>query len=189
MHEWWLLRAAGGNPLVRGSDRLELLIVTLGLLVVVVAAAFAGALGTAVHDARAREYVEQARTRHTVTAEAIDDSTIVLGVNDNVSTRVDVRWHIDGTEHIDSVAPEHVVKAGDLLMIWVGRDGYLVDAPRPTWQAGVDAVVVGYGTWQTVVLAVAGLILWTRSRCDRRRDSAWEHDIRCLIHENGGRTP
>src|ERR1700742_406294 len=113
-YRWWVLRAAGRNPLVRGSDRLELLIVTLGILVVVVAAACAGALGTAVHDARSRVYIAQAQTRHTVIAEAIDDSTVVLGVHDdNMTTTVKARWQVNGIEHTDSVVPNHTVKAGD----------------------------------------------------------------------------
>ena len=189
IHGWWVLRAAGRNPLVRGSDRLELLIVALGILVVVVAAACAGALGTAVHDARSRVYIAQAQTRHTVVAEAIDDSTIVLGVHDNTTTSVDARWQVDGTEHTASVTVDRAVKTGDPVRIWVDRDGNRVDAPTPTSQAGVDAVLVAYAAWQTVVLAAAALIWWGRSRLDRRRDSAWERDIRCLIHDNGGRTP
>src|SRR5258705_1005682 len=112
IHGWWVLRAAGGIPLVRGSDRLELLIVALGILVVVVAAACAGALGTAVHDARSRVYIAQAQTRHTVIAEAVDDSTIVLGVHDNMTTRVKARWQVNGTERTGSVAPDRPVKTG-----------------------------------------------------------------------------
>jgi hypothetical protein len=42
--------------------------------------------------------------------------------------------------------------------------------------------------WQSVALAAAGLIWWGRSRLDRRRDSAWERDIRCVIDDDGGRT-
>ncbi len=68
VHGWWVLRACGRNPLVRGIDRLELLIIAVGVLVVLVAAALAGALGTAVHDARSRVYIAQAQTRHAVTA-------------------------------------------------------------------------------------------------------------------------
>ena len=189
IHGWWVLRAVGRNPLVRASDRLELLIVALGIFVVVVAAACAGALGTAVHDARSRVYIAQAQTRHTVIAEAIDVSTIVLGIHDNMTTRVNARWQVNGTEHTGSVTPDHAVKTGDPLLIWVDRNGYRVDAPAPTSQAGIDAVLVAYGAWQTVVLVAAALIWWARSRLDRRRDSAWERDIRCLIHDNGGRTP
>ena len=39
VHGWWVLRACGRNPLVRGIDRLELLIIAVGILVVLVAAA------------------------------------------------------------------------------------------------------------------------------------------------------
>ena len=73
----WVLRACRRDPLVRGSDRLELLIIALTILVAVVAAARAGALGTAIHDARSRVYIAQAQTRHTGTARATEDSTIV----------------------------------------------------------------------------------------------------------------
>jgi hypothetical protein len=189
VHGWWVLRACGRNPLVRRIDRLELLIVALGILVVVVAAAFAGALGTAVHDARSRVYIAQAQTRHTVIARAIDDSTIVLGVDDNTATtRVNARWQVNGSEHTGSLNWDHAVKTGDPLTIWVDRSGDRVDAPTPISQAGVDAVGVAYMAWQSVALAAAGLIWWGRSRLDRRRDSAWERDIRCLIDDDGGRT-
>jgi len=188
VHGWWVLRACGRNPLVRRTDRLELLIVGLGILVVVVAAAFAGALGTAVHDARTRVYIAQAQTRHTVTARAIDDSTIVFGVDDNTATRVNARWQVNGTEHTGSLNWDHAVKTGDPLTIWVDRNGNRVDAPTPVSQAGADAVGVAYVAWQSVALAAAGSICWGRSRLDRRRDSAWERDIRCLIDDDGGRT-
>jgi hypothetical protein len=188
VHVWWVLRACGRNPLVRGIDRLELLIVALGILVVVVAAAGAGALGTAVHDARSRVYIAQAQTRHTVTARAIDVSTIIRRVDDNAATRVTARWQVNDTEHTGGFNYDHAVKTGDPLTIWVDRDGNRVDPPTPTSRAGVEAVGVAYVVWQTVALAVAGLVCWGRARLDRRRDSAWERDIRCLIDNGGGRT-
>jgi hypothetical protein len=188
VHGWWVLRACGRNPLVRGIDRLELVIVALGILLVVVAAACAGALGTAVHDARSRVYIAQAQTRHTVTARAIDDSTIVIGVDDNAATRVDARWQVNGTERTGSFTLDSAVKTGDPLRVWVDRNGNRVDAPTPTSQAGLDAVGVAYVAWQSVALAAAGLICWGRSRLDRWRDSAWERDIRCLIDDDSGRT-
>jgi len=188
VHAWWVLGACGRNPLVRGIDRLELVIIVLGMLVALAAAACAGALGTAVHDARGRVYVAQAQTRHAVTARATHDSTIVVGVDDDTVTRVNARWQVDGTEHAGSLKWDRAVKTGDPLKIWVGRDGNRVDAPTPTFHAGVDAVVVAYAAWQTVAFAVAGLIWWGRSRLDRLRDSAWEHDIRCLVDDAGGRT-
>jgi hypothetical protein len=67
---WWMLRAGSRNPLVRAIDRLELLIMALGFVAVLLAAACAGALGTAVFDARSHVYSTQAQTRHTVTGTA-----------------------------------------------------------------------------------------------------------------------
>jgi hypothetical protein len=186
LHGWWVLRACGRNPLVRASDRVELLIIVLGISAVMLAGAFAGALGTAVHDARSRVYITQGQTRHPVTARAIGDSTTVLGVDGNTATRVNVRWQVDGTEYTDSLNMARAVKIGDPLRIWVDRNGNLVDAPMPTSQAGVDAFTVAYAAWQTVVLAVAGLIYWGHSRLEHRRDTAWEREIRSLMHRSAG---
>jgi hypothetical protein len=188
VHGWWVLGACGRNPLVRGVDRLELFIVALGIFVALAATACAGALGTAVHDARSRVYVEQAQTRHTVTARATTDSTIVVRVDDSTATTTNARWQVDGTEHTGSFTLDHAVKTGDPLTIWVDRHGDRVDAPAPTSQAGVDAVGVAYAAWQAMALAVTGLVRWGRSHLDGRRDSAWEHDIRCLVDDDEWRT-
>ncbi len=189
IHGPWVLRACGRNPLVRASDRLELLIVSLGILVALVATACAGALGTAVHDERSRVYVAQAETRQAVIARAIDESKVVLGVDNNAATRVNARWQVNGIEHTGSLTWDGAVKTGDPLRIWVDRNGKRVDAPTPTSQAGVDAVCVAYSAWQTVALVATGLTCWGRSRIERRRDSAWEREIRCLIHDDSGRKP
>jgi hypothetical protein len=113
----------------------------------------------------------------------------MFGADGNTATRVNVRWKVDGTEYTDSFNMAHAVKTGDPLRIWVDRNGNRVDAPMPTSQAGVDAFTVAYAAWQTVVLAVAGLIYWGHSRLEHRRESAWEREIRCLIHDDRGRKP
>jgi hypothetical protein len=186
---WWVLRACGRNPLVRGSDRLELLITALGILFVLVAAACSGALGTAVHDARSNVYTAQAQTRRTVIARAIDDSTIVFGDDEYPTVRVNARWQANGTDHTGSFTLPRAVKTGDPLSIWADANGNRVDAPTPTSQAGVDAVGVAYTAWLTMALAAAGLICWGRSRLERLRDSAWEREIRCLVDDDSGRKP
>jgi hypothetical protein len=155
------LRACGRNPLVRDSDRLELLIVSLGILVVLIAAACAGALGTAVHDACSSVYTTQAHTRQTLVARAIDDSSIVLGSDEyTTKTRVNARWRANGTEHSGSLTVDKVVKIVEPLKIWVDLNREPVEAPTPISRAGVDAVGVAYGAWQLVALAAAGLFWW-----------------------------
>ncbi len=172
---WWILRACSRNPLVRAIDRLELLVIAVGFAVALVAAAYAGALGTAVYDARSRVYIAQAQTTHAVTGTATEDGTATAANAARWQGRTG--WHRDRS-----------VNTGDPLTIWVDGSGDRVDAPAPISQAGVDAVGVAYVAWQSVALAAAGLICWGRSRLDRRRDSAWERDIRCLIDDDGGRT-
>jgi hypothetical protein len=187
-HRWWVLRACGRNPLVRSVDRIELLIVVFGIVVALVCAASAGALGTAVHDARSRVYTAQARTRHVVTARATDNSVIGTSVDDSAAARANIRWQANGTVHTGSLEVDHAVKLGDPLAIWVDGSGNLVDAPAPASQAAVDAVAVVYVALQAVILIVTVLVYAGRSHLDRRRDSAWERDIRCLIDDDGGRT-
>jgi hypothetical protein len=185
IHVWCILRACGRrNPLVRNSDRIELLIVALGVLVALVATACAGALGTAVYDARSSVYLAEAQTRHTVIATAIEESTTALGVRDNVVTTVNARWQVDGTEHAGSSTLDGPVKTDDPLVIWVDRDGNRVDAPTPTSRAAVDAVGVAYAAWQTVLFTVTALVRWGHSRLDRWRMSGWEREIRWLRREN-----
>jgi hypothetical protein len=133
-------------------------------------------------------YITQAQTRHALTATATKDSMIVLRGDDSTATRVNARWQVDGTEHTATLNWDHAVKSGEPLTIWVDRNGDHVDAPAPTSQAAKDAVAVAYVAWQMVALATAGLVCLGRSWLDRRRDSAWERDIRRLIDDEGGRT-
>jgi hypothetical protein len=185
-HVWWLLRAyRRSNPLVRGSDRLELFFIALGVLVVLVATACAGALGTAVHDARSRVYLDEANTRHSVIGTAVQNSTTVLGIERNSVTSVNVRWLVDGIEHVEHLTVPDTVKAGAPLVIWLDRNGNRVDAPTPTSQAGVDAVVTAMMFWLTVAFTVTGMICLTRSGLNRRRIRNWDRDLRSLVHDGG----
>ena len=76
-HRWWT-GSFRRNPLVRGSDRIEVLVLGFAVLFIVVAIPVAGAIGTFVHDARTRVYAEEALTRHEVIATAIEDGVIVV---------------------------------------------------------------------------------------------------------------
>ncbi|MCK0174903.1 MULTISPECIES: hypothetical protein [Mycobacteriaceae] len=46
----WMRRLRGGNPLVRTSDRVEVLAMVFAVVFAVLVVPFAGAIGTAVHD-------------------------------------------------------------------------------------------------------------------------------------------
>ena len=168
---WPPLRVLSRNPLVRASDRIEAAAITLAVLMVIVAAAWAGALGTMVHDSSAHRYAQEARTRHPVLATAMADSAPSL-----VSPSLD---------HTAELPSDNSAKANDPLPIWVDDHGDRVPPPSPASRAVTDAVSVAVVTWMTAVLAVAVAWGFIRVRVARMRDAQWGRDIRCLV---GGRT-
>ena len=184
---WPVLRIFSRNPLVRTSDRIEAAVTTLAGLLVVVAAACAGVLGTMIHDAETQNYLEQARTRHAVVANAVDDSKPV-GSPETTAFTVHAQWQLNGIDHAAVIAWEYAVKAGDPLQIWVDGDGNRVDQPTPIARADIDALTVAVVGWSIVASAAALVVATVRAHVNRMRDAQWEREIRSLVEDDGGRT-
>lgn len=72
-----ILRVFSRNPLVRGTDRLEAVVMLLAVTVSLLTIPFAAAAGTAVHDSRSHVYAHQAQTRHPATATVIDHEGVI----------------------------------------------------------------------------------------------------------------
>jgi hypothetical protein len=172
---WWF-RVWGSNKLVRRSDRLEAVVLALAIVVTVIAAPIAGAIGTSVHDARARLYAEQAQDRHQVTATAIDDSDLV-GRPNAVSFVVRAKWNAAGRDHTGVVPWPDQAKPGEQQAIWVNAQGGLVAPPSPPSRAGSDALGVGLALWFGVAAAAAGLVAAVRRRLDHWRYVQWDREI------------
>jgi hypothetical protein len=184
---WPVLRLFSRNPLMRTSDRIEAAVVTLAGLLVVVAAACAGVIGTMIHDAEAQNYLEQARTRHAVVAIAVDDSKPAVS-SETTASRVYARWQANGVVHADILGWDYAVKAGDPLQIWVDGDGNRVDRPTPVERAAADALTAAIVGWLIVALAAAQVVCAVRAHANRMRDAQWEREIRYLVDDDGGRT-
>jgi hypothetical protein len=183
----WIIRALGRNPLVRISDRVEALVLVLVFATALVVTPVAGAIGTAVHESRARLYTEQAQTRHIVAATAIEDSTAFVE-QDVEAFRTHAHWRANGVEHFGSVDLAFATKAGDPLDVWVDASGDQVAAPTPTSRAGIDAMFAGAGAWLTVMAGVAGLSMIVRLWLTRRRYTGWDREWQSLVSDDGGRT-
>jgi hypothetical protein len=65
---WPLMCALCRNPLVRVTDRLETLVIVLAIVVSLLATPVAGAVGTAVYDARRQQYEAEVLTEHAADA-------------------------------------------------------------------------------------------------------------------------
>jgi hypothetical protein len=84
---WWLLAACGRNPLVRVVDRLELVVIALAIPAGPFAAAGAGALGTAVHEACSSTHAAQSQMRQSATATA----ATATAAGASIETRMNAR--------------------------------------------------------------------------------------------------
>ena len=120
---WWRWRLAqvrGRNPLVRTSDRIEVAVMALAVVVSLTVAPFALAIGTAVHDEHAKTYAAQQLDRHRVPAPATDGGP---------------HWPIADVENA-TVLPAKYAAGTD---IWVDQAGRQVSPPASSWQASIMA--------------------------------------------------
>ncbi len=184
---WPVLRLFSRNPLVRVGDRIETAAVALGVLLVVIATACAGAMGTMLHDSQAQKYLEQQQTRHAIVARAFDDGEPAASPQ-SASYTVLSKWRFNGTNHTELIGWTNYVKAGDPLDIWVDDRGDRVAPPRPVARAAVDALSAAVIGWFVVILAIAHAVNAVRAHARRMRDAQWEQAIRELVDEDGGRT-
>jgi hypothetical protein len=184
---WPGLRLFSRNPLVRASDRIESAVIAFVLLFVIIATACAGVLGTAVYDAKAQTYREQAQTRHAVVATAVADSESAVSPETTAFT-VQARWRLSDVDHAELLGWNNSVKAGEPLSIWVDDHGDRVEQPSPVERAALDALSAAAIGWLIVAAAAAQVVLVVRAHTIRMRDAQWERDIRCLVDEDGGRT-
>jgi hypothetical protein len=186
-----LLRLAGRDPLVRITDRIEALVFVVVVVVSLLAAPIAAAIGTAVYDTSRRAYAEQAETRHTVAATVTD-----VGVSAQIvrtGTTVPARWTAAGAEHTGAVKVQSTVETGDTVEVWVDNNGAQVPAPSSTSRAAAEAAMGALVLWICMVAIASTLFMVTRAACDRIRFRRWQHDLDNLVgngdgHQYPGRT-
>ncbi|MGX9791129.1 Rv1733c family protein [Mycobacterium sp. MMS18-G62] len=182
---WWF-RVLGRNPLVRGSDRIEVLVLSLAVLVTVVAMPVAATFGTSVHDARTRLYAEQAQTRHQVTATAVEEAVLSLDVeSDTMWFTANASWSVAGRDHVGTVTWPAYSKRGDQQVIWVDDAGKSVPAPPSQSRADTDAVGIALTMWLGAAAASAGLVFLVRRRLDHRRYREWDRVITASRNNDG----
>ncbi len=176
-----LARLFGRNPLVRTADRVEALLLVLAFAVSILALPVAAAVGTAVHESRARVYAEQAQTRHKVVATITGESDGRRNLSSPTVT-APARWVAAGTEHTGMVVIERAMKPGDRVDVWVDEQGSPVS--KPMFSALDEAVAAGAALWFGVVIGAAALCGFARVLLDRSRHAGWQRDFDRMV---GGR--
>jgi hypothetical protein len=187
-----LLRLLGRDPLVRITDRVQALVSVLTVVVTLLAAPIAAAVGTEVYDSRRDVYSEQVSSRDAVTA-TVTDVPVPQQILDTNMITVEARWSAAGTKHTGTVRAPSTVEAGDPIEIWVDDNGAQVPAPSPTTRAAVEAVTVALMIWTGFAAAAASLFTLARVACDRIRSIGWQRDIDAMVgngdgHQHPGRS-
>ncbi len=182
---WWIGRLFVRNPLLRRSDRIEVLATLAALVTLVVAIAVAGAVASEVHDAERRADVRQAEIQHVVNATVAEVGT-VTNFDGSETHVVRARWAVGSGSRTDSFQWGNDVKPGDRIQIWVDASGNHAYPPAPL-RPVLDAFAVAIAIVllaATLLTSMLGLMHW---RLQRARDAQWDREIRDLANKGGGR--
>ena len=179
----WLGRLLRGrrldwNPLRRGSDRAETIVLGALLAAFLAAAPFAAqAAGAWAHALAARQAQTQRADLSQVTATLLRTAPVLTGYGSASGIVIKARWQ----------APDGKIRTGELLMtadaaaghstqIWVDRTGRLTGPPLSADQVTGQvqlAAGVAVGGLAAMLITAAWLV---RSGLDRRRMAAWDAD-------------
>lgn len=167
----------GGNPLARGTDRVEggavLAAILVGLLLLPVMLVF----GSLTFESISERGAAQTRTRHdtvaTLTADAPEETVTSYGNTGKVL--VPAQWQRpDGSLGTGPVPADYGLEEGATVEIWIDRGGRVVDAPINSADAAFAAVMVAVWGWVAVLGVLALLLYGLRRVLDRRRYDAWD---------------
>jgi hypothetical protein len=93
-------------------------VVVAAVAISLLAAPVAGAIGTAVHDARSRVYGEEAHTRQPISAIVTTTGHSAAVARPYMDTTiVQARWLAEGIEHTETFGSKRAVTAGDQIDI------------------------------------------------------------------------
>jgi hypothetical protein len=168
----------GGNPLRRGADRVESVLVLGTVLLALLAVPAAAALGTAVRNASEHSAAQRRAELHQVQARTVEDTpTAVPVAPGQVGSRVRVAW-VDEAGFPQEGRTDVVIgtNAGTEVTIWLDRHGSIGAPPRQP----ADNTALGAAAGLTAVM-LAWPLLWglfrlARIPLDRRRARDWARE-------------
>ncbi|MGV0813139.1 hypothetical protein ABQF34_14355 [Mycolicibacterium boenickei] len=182
---WWVWRAIGRNPLVRGADRLEAWAMILAAVCLVLVIPHAVTVGQNVHDEILRTAEIQAKTR-TPTQATVTDVTPPIA--DEGAGVVTITWTANGAPHTGAIQRGPTTKVGDTIDVWVDQTGRRVPAPISAASAGTYAGAAAVSAWLGTLLLCGMALVAVRALLDRRRLRTWSAELRVLLDHGDGRT-
>ncbi|GAB2861969.1 Rv1733c family protein [Lentzea nigeriaca] len=180
------------NELATTGDRIEGVMLALGVAVSLIAIPVAGATGSETYaNDRARVAVEQVSKQH-VEAFLIEDAPITIGsaARGGVveSAPVLARWRLrDGTTREGVVQAHYDAKSGARVPVWIDESGRVTEPPMTSEGAAVNAIILAFLLWSAVTGAMALLYLATRFTHKRIRLRQWANEWRRIAPDWTGR--
>jgi len=175
------LSRPGGNPLSRGTDRAEAMVVILSVLfalvLVPVMLTFGSLTYASLADQSARQFRDRYETVAVLTANAPDTAGSTRGEAVGGKSKVAARWQLrDGATRTGLVEADAGSKAGTEVSVWLDESGRPVDPPLSTVDlVGAGVLVAVFGWLGAVGLLAFGC--WGLHRAfDRRRYRAWDSE-------------
>ena len=178
----WLARLLRGrrldrNPLRRGSDRAETVVLGALLAAFLAAAPFAAhAAGSWAHASAVRDAQAQRASLHQVTATLLGAAPVLSGYGLASDFAVEARWRApDGRVRTGELLVTATAAAGRSTRIWVDRAGRLTGPLSRDQVTGRVQLAVGVAVGGLAVLLIMAAWL-VRRGIDRRRMAAWDAD-------------
>ena len=178
----WLARLLRGrrldrNPLRRGSDRAETVVLGALLAAFLAAAPFAAhAAGSWAHASAVRDAQAQRASLHQVTATLAAAAPLLSSYGSASNFAVEARWRApDGRVRTGELLVTATAAAGHSTRIWVDRAGRLTGPLSRDQVTGRVQLAVGVAVGGLAVLLIVAAWL-VRGGIDRRRMAAWDAD-------------
>jgi hypothetical protein len=166
------------NPLRRGSDRAETVVLGALLAAFLAAAPFtAHAAGSWAHASAVRDAHAQRASLHQVTATLLGAAPVLSSYGSAANFAVEARWRApDGRVRTGELLVTATTAAGHSARIWIDRTGRLTGPPLGRDQVtGRAQLAVGVAVGGLAVLLITAAWL-VRRGIDRRRMAAWDAD-------------
>ncbi|WP_369640499.1 hypothetical protein [Nocardia sp. JMUB6875] len=176
----WRVRPWNPNPLMRVSDRAEVLLRAVAVVVVVAAVPVAGAIGTVSYTGAQARIAAQDAGKTKVNATETADAVRVAGSDHYAGQQryqAPVQWDIDGkaaTATVDVPGPQ---LTGATVTLWV-KNGQPTLAPARPGAAAAEGIGTGLAVLVETWCAAAATVWFTGTVFDARRYARWEREWR-----------
>ncbi|WP_433561362.1 Rv1733c family protein [Nocardia sp. CA-151230] len=177
----WRVRPWNRNPLLRVSDRAEVVLRAVAVVVVAAAVPVAGAVGsvsyTGAQERIAAQDAGKVRVTAIETADAVrmPDSDHYAG--NQARYQAPVQWNSDGKTETATVDVPGPQVAGATVTVWI-KNGQPTRAPARPGAAAAEGIGTGLAVLVETWCAAAATVWFTGTVFDARRYARWEREWR-----------